>query len=650
MRTALVSLLIFSSFCLYANDNRKLSEFQNFIVPDDAPNGEYVGILKAFPNIEAEGTAASFTLLENKNGIYSLNSTGLITIQDNTSLTAGIDIIKAVIQKEGFSNDTIEISISVLDATGCTFINTEATTNGTGTRNNPLNIVPSITANNTILLFKRGTAISRGTVYVNGITGFMAASYGEGALPVLQSTTSFFRIYGGCHNPVIRDLEFTTPEPERSSPTHSPSTNQYYTNWGGSVYASSHTGTLKVEHCVMHHLTNGITDVSPDNNDGENSSHKWNTIYDIAQEGIFCKLISGTTELSCNKLERINLIWFHDQTEQISSGDGIQTYQTHTTVVEHNYIDRTFTGNKFCIIVDTYSTGTNGEGNATEPVSISSNYLKGTHDNTSSILIYGYFLNGVIEKNFGDTCDYFVMTGVSSDITYKYNIIKRGQIRDATADVYNNIFIGPVRCLTNGFGADIFKNNITYLTGVSQTVYTDGQVADASNNLYNIEQADMFGAGNSSVSAIESNSIVGDPVFYKLENNIFWLTENSPAIDNGVLISSGTDYYNHEIDERPNIGISEYVTTATKAHSAKNNETDKIIVYPNPAINEQINIRLSNTNEYNFMHIYDLTGKLILKKKITNKDIQINHPLSPGIYTVKLIGLKRTKALKIMVN
>lgn len=107
-----------------------------------------------------------------------------------------------------------------------------------------------------------------------------------------------------------------------------------------------------------------------------------------------------------------------------------------------------------------------------------------TYNNTTSILIYGYFRNGVIEKNYGDSCDYFVMTGTSEDILYRYNVIKRGQIRDESADVYNNLFISPVRCLTNGFGADLFKNNIVALSQAGQIVYTSGQVDDASNNLY----------------------------------------------------------------------------------------------------------------------------------------------------------------------
>jgi hypothetical protein len=651
MKKVSIILLSLLSFNLYANDNRKLSENQDFIVPNDAPNGEYVGIIKAYPNIEAEGEAATFTIISNNKSIYSLNSIGLITIADNSALTIGTDTIKVLIQKNDFNDDTIDVSINVLDAATCTYIDGDATSNGTGTRNSPLNNVPGITTDNTILLFKRGSSISGGTVYINGVDNFMAASYGNGALPILQSTGSFFRIYGGCDNPVIRDLEFTTPEPERSSPEHSPSTNQYFTNWGGSVYASSNTGILKVEHCVMHHLSNGISDVSPDDNDGENSSHKWNHIYDIAQEGIFCKLISGTTEISCNKLERINLIWFHDETEQISSGDGIQTYQTHSTIVKHNYVDRSHTGNKFCIIVDTYSTGTSGEGNATEPVTISHNYLKGTQDNTTSILIYGYFLNGVIEKNYGDTCNYFVMTGVSEDITYRYNVIRRGQIRDGTANIYNNIFISPTRCLTNGFGADIFKNNIIILSQAGQIVYTPGQVDDASNNLYNIEQTDMFGTGNSSVNAIEENSIIGDPALYDIDNNKFWLNESSPGIDNGESIVTGTDFYNNKIDDTPDIGISEYFQYTPPSNNiviqqVGNNTT---WLYPNPVSNGKIYIQLHELNEFNTVYIYELNGKMVYKNNINQANTHINHSLKPGIYTVQLTGDNKNKVSKLFV-
>ncbi len=649
MKRILISLFLFTNIKMFAIDHRDLSEAQVFIVPNDAPIGEYVGIIKAYPNIEAEGNPSTFSILKNKNNAYSLSNSGLLTIAENSALAVGQDTISVLIQKNGFSSDTINVSILVLDASACTFIDGSATTNGSGTRNSPLNIVPAITKDNITLLFKRGSEISRGTVYIDGIDSFMAASYGEGELPILQSTGSFFRIYGGCLNPVIRDLEFTTPEPERSSPEHSAATNQYFTNWGGSVYASTHTGLLRVEHCIMHHLSNGITDVSPDNNDGENSSHKWNYIYDIAQEGVFCKLIQGKTEISCNKLERINLIWFHDQTEQISSGDGIQTYQTHNTIVEHNYIDRSYTGNKFCIIVDTYSTGTNGEGNATEHVSISNNYLIGTHDNTSSILIYGYFQNGTIEKNFGDTCDYFVMTGVSNDISYRHNVIKRGQIRDSSADVYNNLFISPVRCLTNGFGAEIFKNNIVYLTEAGQIVYTSGQVDDASNNLYNIEQLDMFGAGNSSVSAVETNSIVANPDIYNINNNMFWLNETSPAIDKGVKITSTADYYNNLVENTPDIGVAEYFEFTPSSIINEEITGNSSWLFPNPLTGEELHIQLNNYQNFKSISIHNLSGKLVYRNRIKQANSLFYLQLKPGIYTVQLQGNKENKVSNLIV-
>lgn len=60
------------------------------------------------------------------------------------------------------------------------------------------------------------------------------------------------------------------------------------------------------------------------------------------------------------------------------------------------------------------------------------------------------------------------MTRVSEIIKYHYNIIIRGKIRDSNAAVYNNIFYGPVTCLTSGYGAEEFYNNIVYLTDYKQ--------------------------------------------------------------------------------------------------------------------------------------------------------------------------------------
>lgn len=531
-----------------------ISENQTFIVPSDAPNGEFVGHVRLFPQFEIMGDVAVFSLADNSDGIYAVDNKGLITIADNSNLTAdSTDTLTVDISKNGYPGQSVSVDIQVVDAAEAVYIDGSAATNGTGTRQSPFNTVPSVTEDNTTLLFKRGSTITSGTNYINGMDNFRAASYGSGDKPLLQTSETFFRIYNHSHDPIIRDLAFTTSEPSLSNP------GSLYANWGTAIYTSGHTGTLQVLHCEMHHLTSGISDVSADYDDAENSTHKWNNIHDISQEGVFCKLISGTTIISNNRIKRINLLWFEDQTEQVSSGDGIQTYQTHRTIVQNNYIDRSYTGNKFCIIVDTYSTGTSGEGNATEAVIISNNYLIGTLNGDHSILIYGYFLNGTISRNFGSRSEYFVMTGVSDDIRYMYNIIIRGQIRDAYACVYNNVFYGPVACLTAGHGAEEFYNNIVFFTSEGQQVYQQGRVTSADYNLYNREQSDMFGNGYHTLMSTgqETNSLVADPLFTDADSYDFTLTMSSPAIDRGTDVSLSWDYFSNPVETRPDIGVHE---------------------------------------------------------------------------------------------
>jgi hypothetical protein len=531
-----------------------ISENQTFIVPSDAPNGEYVGKIRLFPEFEVIGDGPSFTLTQNSDSIFVVNSSGLITIADNRNLIADNTYFLSVkISKNGSSEQSVSISIKVVDATKAIFIDGDAATNGSGTRISPFNTVPPITQDNTILLFKRDSTITSGTNYINGVNQFMAASYGSGDKPLLQTSGIFFRIYNHSNNPTIRDLKFTTPEPSRSNPS------ALFANWGTAIYTSGHTGTLQVLHCEMHHLTSGISDVSADFNDAENSTHKWNYIHDISQEGVFCKLISGTTTISNNQIERINLLWFEDQREVVSSGDGIQTYQTHRTIVENNYIDRSYTGNKFCIIVDTYSTGSSGEGHATEDVTISNNYLIGTLNGNTSILIYGYFLNGTIAYNYGSRSEYFVMTGTSNNIIYKYNVVIRGQIRDSHAHVYNNVFYGPITCLTSGHGADEFYNNIVFMTADNQQVYQQGSVTEADYNLYNLEQSNMFGSGFHTLVSTgqETNSLVVDPLFTDVTNYDFTLMTSSPAIDKGKNLHLKVDYFLNPIGNQPDIGVHE---------------------------------------------------------------------------------------------
>jgi hypothetical protein len=149
-------------------------------------------------------------------------------------------------------------------------------------------------------------------------------------------------------------------------------------------------------------------------------------------------------------------------------------------------------------------------------------------------------------------CEITTLTVLTQDITYKYNIIIRGQIRDTHASVYNNVFYGPVTCLTGWLGAEEFYNNIVYFT-------SEGQQGAVDYNLYNREQSNMFGNGYDTLATTgqESHSIVADPQFTDAEGYDFTLTASSLAIDNGFYFGESKNYFSNPVGTLPDIGIHE---------------------------------------------------------------------------------------------
>jgi EamA domain-containing membrane protein RarD len=84
-------------------------------------------------------------------------------------------------------------------------------------------------------------------------------------------------------------------------------------------------------------------------------------------------------------------------------------------------------------------------------------------------------------------------------------------------------------------------------------------VTSADYNLYNQEQAGMFGSGTNTVSSTgqEPHSLVVDPLFTDIINYDFALTAYSPAIDTGLFLDLSSDYYLNPIGNSPDIGVHE---------------------------------------------------------------------------------------------
>ena len=70
--------------------------------------------------------------------------------------------------------------------------------------------------------------------------------------------------------------------------------------------------------------------------------------------------------------------------------------------------------------------------------------------------------------------------------------------------------------------------------------------------------------------------------------------------------------------------------------SAINEETSTLLIYPNPATD---NIYISNINEKSVVvKIYDVSGRLVLETKVSDKEHINISTLSKGMYQIKLEG------------
>jgi hypothetical protein len=100
----------------------------------------------------------------------------------------------------------------------------------------------------------------------------------------------------------------------------------------------------------------------------------------------------------------------------------------------------------------------------------------------------------------------------------------------------------------------------------------------------------------------------------------------------------------------PGDGTGQYTTLAACntacVTTAINEETSGILIYPNPATN---NIYISNIKERGvIIKIYDISGRLVFEKTLSDKeDVNIS-TLSKGMYQIKLEGKKWSEIRKLI--
>lgn len=669
LRPWLMLIMFFFIHCLvFATNPRKLSEAQDFIVPADAPNGEYIGYIKAFPEFEMIGVAPTFVLKTNVDGIYVVSSAGLITISNNTSLSAGSDVIVVTVSKTGYANIDINITILCLATASCIYIDPGSGTNGIGTRADPLNIKPT-TVSNKNYLFKRGTKLELTYPYIDitDLDNIIIGSYGTGDRPILSAfgTWEIVHISTGCTNITIRDIEGTTTEPAKSNPTAN------YNNWSHGLCYELTTQLFRIINCEMHHMYWGcMSNSSASASNSNNVEIKWNYVHDIAQDGIAMYgntiVHSGVVYVESNKIIGVQQLWNYSHVHAESGGDAIQMSGVHEYYCRHNYIDNSSIGGSHCILM-TFS----GDLEGTEWVEVSNNYLISdvggyTGELYALFMIMDEMDRGVIFNNT------LIASGPFTIGVYCYS-------RGAQTSVYNNVFIncpGGVYGIRGGTYNNVFyncgdlfvyrmtsialpgtfKNNIIYFTKAEQHAYyateTDGLTIDY--NLYNIELSNMFWTDHNTLASMqalgkEAHSLVGNPDF--VSSTDLHLQTGSPAIGKGIHIEiPETDYDGKYYNDPPSIGAYEG-NPPKEPKPPDPGEKQIIILYPNPADGNLTILREESNLATQRFRIISISGKIVfedfLKEGIKNAQFSLN--LKAGIYVVQVLSGNLTTAAQTLI-
>jgi hypothetical protein len=538
---------------------RALSGAQHFVVVDDALDGEAVGIVLAYPEAVEIGESPSFEAVGGDTDVFSVSPTGTITVADASALGSYGDPdlgLTVRVSKSDYQPTDITVTIELLDASSATFFDFSSAVDGDGTRANPYNSYRNIAGDNATYLFKRGTTLDLGaseSVHSDGYDNILVASYGSGALPRVIGTGGtnhrLVAIGRGTDGFTVRDLEIATDSPSGDGST-----------WADqAVYGYAYGGAWKnvrVEHCHVHHA-GGIVLISnaPEPN-AHTSTVAWNHIHDIPSDGVFLQNVDGESFVHANRISRVNLNWHHvGHTEGEANGDGIQTGGTERTVITRNYIERTYTGNKFGVIVGA---------DAGDWVEISDNYfVNAVNGEIETTGVYVYFPEGRVSRNFFVGANFGAYASVEGDgVIYDHNVFYdcRSGIHDNIGRVRNNVFHGVGTVLT--YGAGEFYNNIVYLTEAGQAIYNHWAAIDADNNLYNREQADMFGTAVDSLSGLsggEDATVIADPKFIAPAAGNFRVQEDSLAIGTGIVYTEdNTDFEGTALGSPPNIGAFEY--------------------------------------------------------------------------------------------
>lgn len=355
---------------------------------------------------------------------------------------------------------------------------------------------------------------------------------------------------------------------------------------------------------------------------GANTKVLHNEVYFIGDDGIFIQY-APNVEIGYNDVYQVNQKWFEDENEGYSSGDGIQFSQNTGFYIHHNTVDRTDTGNKFCIIVQPSEDDSFG---------IVENNLCRTSDKVTGLYAaYGSYelivRNNVFEYPGSDRKSVGVYSHCTEPRIYNNIFIGHSQAinlwqTSAEAQIHHNTFYNIGWAAVRGRVAQSTAyNNIFALDdgGVAIT-YDNGPSETMSHNLFT--RADQTQG---------TNSIVGDPLFVNATQDNFHLQANSPAIDAGTEAGIAQDADGNNRDDAPDVGAFEFIP-ALRLSGSPGDET--------AFLTWEIDITLPKTSTYRISYDTDTLPNPIIA----------TDSLNPSALSYTLTGLTNYEMHTIMLE
>ncbi len=315
---------------------------------------------------------------------------------------------------------------------GILYIDPSASNNGDGTIENPYNTWPKIESN-TAYLQKRGTSIT--AEGLNGLTidYVLIGAYGTGEdRPIISNT---IEIEG--EGNVIRNIHAKGHINIADWP--------YYDAGNCWIYDCE---CKKIE--IFQHNTKVIG----------------NRVHGADTDGIWS---SGSkygqyvynNEIAYNIVYDINQNWYPGVSESDAPGDGMQLNINKSVHVHHNIIDRSSTGNKFCILV-----GCSDGGRATARIENNVFFLPKDTDGGGAGVFFTGKIDGIFKNNkfIGESKSELAsiyVNSTESEITICGNFFYNcGRSFAYGSESFNNTLINVVK--HNARGAQVCKNNVIW--------------------------------------------------------------------------------------------------------------------------------------------------------------------------------------------